>query len=168
MPQCTAAICLAQLEIIEEQVAHRDRMARLLSRLIAEIPGVRPLPIPDYQDVYSCWMFGISLEDGAFRCSTEEFAAEVAAEGVTGAGMGEYYLMPAALPFLQENAAGGVYPYSMPPASRRYGYDADSCPTARDFLTRFIRWSSFCEKYQEQDCELAAGMIGRVAERNRL
>src|SRR5205814_2806727 len=140
---------------------HRDRMARLLSRLIAGVPGVRPLPIPDYQDVYSCWMFGISIEPGAFRCSTEEFATQLAAEGITGAGMGEYYLIPAALPFLQENAERGVYPYSVPPASRRYRYDADSCPTARDFLKRFIRWSSFCDKYQEPDCQLDASTIRR-------
>ena len=46
MPLCTAAICLAQLEIIHEQVAQRDRMVRLLSRLVGEIPGVTPLADP--------------------------------------------------------------------------------------------------------------------------
>jgi dTDP-4-amino-4,6-dideoxygalactose transaminase len=167
MPLCTAALCLAQLEIAREQVARRDRMARLLSRLIAQIPGVIPLPIPEYQNVYSCWMFGISLDPEAFRCTIPEFAAQLAGEGIPGAGMGEYYLMPAALTFLQERAEGEVYPYSRPPASRRYRYGADSCPTARDFLKSFIRWSSFCEKYEPEHCELAAEIVRRVAERNR-
>ncbi|MCL4219128.1 MAG: aminotransferase class V-fold PLP-dependent enzyme, partial [Candidatus Hydrogenedentes bacterium] len=54
MPNCTAAICLAQLEIIDEQVAHRDAMARLIYKHLGEIPGITPLPLPDYMDVYSC------------------------------------------------------------------------------------------------------------------
>jgi len=61
MTHCTAAICLAQLEIIRDQVAHIDRMARLLTELVAAIPGVTPLPIPDYMNVYSAWMFGMSI-----------------------------------------------------------------------------------------------------------
>lgn len=168
MPLCTAAISLGQLEIIRPQVAQRDRMARLLTQLVAEIPGVQPLPIPDHTTVYSCWMFGITLEPGAFRCTTEEFARQLAAEGIPGAGTGEYYLMPEACPFLEENARRKAYPYSMPPASREYHYGADTCPNARDLLKRFIRWSTFCEKYRPEHCELAAEIIRRVADRNRV
>ncbi len=164
MPQCTAAICLAQLEIISEQVAHRDKMARLLTELIAEIPGVTPLPIPDYMNVYSCWMFGISIDPNAFRCSGEEFAQQLAEAGISGAGQGKYYLMPAACTFLEENARNKVYPYSTPPASREYRYSADNCPNARDFLENWVRWSAFCEKYQPEHCELAAKIIHKVAE----
>jgi perosamine synthetase len=168
MPQCTAAVTLAQLEIIREQVVVRDRMARLLTALVAEIPGVTPLPIPEYQGAYSCWMFGFSVDPAAFRCAPAELAAQAAKEGIPGAGTGEYYLMPAALTFLQENASRRVFPYSLPPASRTYTYGADNCPTARDFLKTFIRWSTFCEKYTPEHCELAADIIRRVAERNRV
>jgi perosamine synthetase len=167
MPNCTAAVTLAQLEIIRPQVAQRDRMARLLSQLIAGIPGVAPLPIPDYQGVYSCWMFAITIEPARFSCTVEEFAEQLADEGIPGAGMGQYYLMPAACTFLDEWAQGRVYPYSMPPASRSYRYSADNCPNARDFLTTMIRWSTFCERYTEDDCHLAADIIRRVADRNR-
>lgn len=167
MPQCTAAICLAQLEIIREQVAQRDRMVRLLSELVNQIPGVQALPIPDYMEVYSAWMFGMSIDPEAFTCTPEQFAAQLAAEGIPGAGLGEYYLMPEACDFLQRWAAQGRYPYRMPPASRRYTYGADSCPTARDFLRTWIRWSSFCEKYTEAHCHLAADIVRRVAEANR-
>jgi dTDP-4-amino-4,6-dideoxygalactose transaminase len=167
MTQSTAAITLGQLEIIREQVAHRDRMARLLTDLIAEIPGVTPLPIPDWVTVCSCWMFGMSIEPGAFGCTTAEFAEQLAQAGIPGAGMGEYYLLPAACTVLGESAQRRVYPYSTPPASRAYAYSADTCPTARDFLKTFIRWSTFCEKYQAEHCELAASMVRKVAERNR-
>lgn len=167
MPQCTAAICLAQLEIIREQVAHRDKMVRLLSNLIAEIPGVSPLPIPDWQDVYSCWMFCMTIDSEAFKCGTDEFAKQLSESGISGAGTGRYYLMPAACTFLEENARGKVYPYSMPPASREYSYSADNCPNARDFLNNMIRWATFCEKYQPEHCEMAANIIRKVADENR-
>jgi len=167
MPLCTAAICLAQLEIIREQVAHRDRMARLLTDLVAEIPGVTPLPIPDYLNVYSCWMFGFTIDPAAFTCDTDDFAAQLAQAGIPGAGTARYYLMPAACTFLDENARNQVYPYSQPPASRTYRYGADSCPTAKAFLENFIRWSTFCEKYQPEHCHLAAEIISQVAARNR-
>lgn len=167
MTQCTAAICLAQLEIIREQVAHRDRMVRLLSRLIAEIPGVTPLPIPETTTVYSCWMLGMSIDPSAFRCTADEFAQQLVAAGIPGAGTGRYYLMPAACPFLQENAAQKQYPYSIPPASRTYTYSADTCPNAKRYLENWIRWATFCEKYQPEHCELAAEIVREVAERNR-
>ena len=168
MTLSTAAITLAQLEVIRPQVAQRDRMVRLLSAGLATIPGIQPLPIPDYVEVYSCWMVGFNIAPEAFTCSAEVFAAQVLEEGIPGAGQGKYYLMPAGLKFLQDAAAGQRYPYSQPPASRSYNYSADNCPTAREFLETFIRWSSFCEKYQEEHCELAVQMVRNVAERNRV
>jgi perosamine synthetase len=168
MPNCTAAICLAQLEVIREQVAHRDAMIRLLSDLLAEIPGIRPLPIPEHTNIYSCWMAGFSIEPEAFTCTTEEFAAQLAEADIPGAGMGEYYLMPAALTCLQDMAAAKTYPYSMPPASREYIYTGDSCPNATAFLKTFIRWSTFCEKYQPEHCELAARIVREIADKNRV
>ena len=167
MPQCTAAICLAQLEIIREQVAHIDRMARLLTERIGEIPGITPLPIPEHVTVYSCWMFGMSIDPEAFTCGAEEFAEQLVAAGIPGAGMGRYYLMPAACTFLDEKACAKAYPYSTPPATRSYRYSADNCPNARDFLENWIRWSTFCEKYRPEHCELAADIVRQVADENR-
>ncbi len=167
MTLSTAAITLAQLEIIRDQVAHRDKMARLLTDLIAEIPGVTPLPIPEYVNVYSPWMFGMSIDAEAFSCSTEEFAEQLVADGIPGAGLGRYYLMPEACEFLIRGAAEKRYPYSTPPASREYTYGAEACPIAHEFLKTWIRWSSFCEKYQPAHCELAAEIVRTVADRNR-
>jgi dTDP-4-amino-4,6-dideoxygalactose transaminase len=167
MPQCTAAICLGQLEIAQENIAHRDEMIRLLYDLLAEIPGITPLPIPDYQNVYSCWMAGFSVDPAAFACTPAEFAQQVAEAGVPAAGQGKYYLMPAALTFLQKQAAAKRYPFSIPPASRAYSYSGDNCPNAQAFLAHFIRWSSFCAKYQPEHCELVANIVRAVADANR-
>jgi len=167
MPQCTAAISLAQLEIIRPNVAQCDKMARLLTGMIADISGVTPLPIPDYVNVYSCWMIGFSIDPAAFRCSADEFAEQLADRGIPGAGTGRYYLMPEALTFLQEKAGNHAYPFSKPPASRDFSYGPDTCPTAHAFLETFIRWATFCEKYEPEHCEIAAEIIRRVADRNR-
>ena len=167
MPQCTAAICLGQLEIAPQNVARRDRMIRLLSRLLAQIPGIIPLPIPEFLDVYSCWMAGFSIDPAAFSITADQFAAEASAEGIPGIGTGRYYLMPQACTFLDENARLERYPYCRPPASRSYRYGARCCPTAARFLETFVRWSTFCEKYTEEHCEIAAAIIRRVAERSR-
>ncbi len=167
MTQCTAAVCLGQLEIIREQVAQRDRMIRLITDMLAEIPGVIPLPIPDSTDVYSCWMAGFSIDPQAFRCSPEEFAQQTADAGLSGAGQGKYYLMPAACTFLQRRAATKTYPYAMPPASREYTYSADNCPNAKAYLENFIRWSTFCEKYRPEHCARVADIVRSVADRNR-
>ena len=166
MPNCTAAICLAQLEIIREQVAHRDRMIRMLTSLLDEIPGILPLAIPEEVNVYSCWMVGFSIEPGAFRCDADEFAAQVAEAGIPGVGTGRYYLMPEALTCLHRKVAEGRFPYSMPPASKKYTYPG-MCPTGARFLDTWIRWSTFCEKYQPEHCELAGAIIREVADRNR-
>lgn len=167
MTQCTAAISLAQLEIIRPNVARRDRMIRLLTARLAEIPGIIPLPIPDYLTVYSCWMAVFCIDPTAFRCDAETFARQLVEAGIPGAGIGMYYLMPAALTFLQEKAHNRTYPFSIPPASRPYRYSAETCPTAAAFLEHFIRWSTFCEKYEPEDCELAAQIVHEVAEKNR-
>lgn len=168
MPQCTAALTLAQLEIAHEQVAHRDRMVRLLTALLGEICGIVPLTIPDYADVYSPWMAGFSIVPGAFRCSADEFGRQCAEAGIPGIDTARYYLLAANCPFLQEWAAKGIYPYSVPPASGRHRYGGDVCPNARAFLENYLRWSTFCEKYEPEHCRLAADIVRRVAEANRV
>lgn len=168
MTQSTAAITLAQLEIIRPAVAHIDRMIRLITDKLGEIPGIIPLSIPDYMGVYSCWMAGFRIDPRAFRCDAESFARQVADAGLTGAGLGKYYLMPAALPFLTDKAEKRLFPFSKPPASRTYRYGADTCPNARDFLNHFIRWTTFCEKYRPDHCDLVAQIVAAVADQNRV
>lgn len=168
MPSCTAAISLAQLEIIAEQVAHIDRMVRLLTEKLAAIPGITPTPIPDYVDVYSCWMLAFTVDPKALRIDAAEFGRQCAEHGLTGAGTAPYYLMPAACTFLDQNARKKVYPYSRPPASRAYRYRANDCPNARVFLKNWVRSATICAKWQPEHVELCAEIVRRVAEANRV
>ena len=167
MTQSTAAISLSQLEILSPQVAKRDAMIRLITDKLSQIPGITPLPIPDYQSIYSCWMAGFNIDPDAFTCDAETFAEQLAEAGIPGIGMGKYYLMPDALTFLQAQARNLTYPFSTPPASRSYCYDAYTCPTAHTFLETFIRWSTFCEKYEPEHCDLVTKIVQDIAGRNR-
>lgn len=167
MSGCTAAICLAQLEVVEQQVAHRDKMLRLMSELVAKVPGVTPLPIPEFVTKYSPWMFSMSIDPSQFRCSADEFARQLEAAGIPGVGTARYYLPAAGCVFLAENAKAKKFPYSMPPASRDYHYGTESCPQAWQFLQNWIRWSTFCEKYTEEHCHLVHGIVADVAAKNR-
>ncbi|MBE3119946.1 MAG: DegT/DnrJ/EryC1/StrS family aminotransferase [Candidatus Atribacteria bacterium] len=166
MSQCSAAICLAQLEIIRSQVINRDLMIRTIYDQIAKIPGIKPLPLPDYMETYSCWMAGFSLEDGAFKCTAEEFAHQMDEKGITGTGLGKYYLMPEGAAFLQYQAENQIYPFSIPPASRRYTYSADQCPNAAGLLDHFVRWI-ISERYEPHHCDRIAEVVRQIAEQNR-
>ncbi|MCY3900664.1 MAG: DegT/DnrJ/EryC1/StrS family aminotransferase [Caldilineaceae bacterium] len=167
MPECTAAICLGQLEVIGEQAAHRDRIARILWPLLEEIPGITPLPIPDNVTLFSCWMVGFHMDPRQFHCTAEAFSQQLADAGIPGAGTAKYYLMPEALAFLQKRAESKSHQFAMPPASRSYHYNADNCPNAKAYLENFIRWASIGEKYRPEHCELIAEIVRRVADRNR-
>ena len=109
----------------------------------------------------------MSIDLEQFVCTADEFAAQLVETGIPGAGTARYYLMPEACTFLQRWAAERRYPYSQPPASRSYSYGTDTCPTAHTFMDSFIRWSTFCEKYRPEHCELAARIVSDVAEANR-
>jgi hypothetical protein len=111
-------------------------------------------------------MAGFNLEPGAFRCTTDEFGAQLAQAGIPGIGTGRYYCLPEACTFLHERSRNKLYPYSIPPASRSYEY-VGSCPEANAFLDTFLRWSTFCEKYQPEHCQQVAAMVREVAEPNR-
>ena len=169
MPNCTAAVTIAEIEIAEkDNIAVRDKAARLITDLLSEIPGITPLAIPDYLDVYSCWMLGFSLDIEQFKCTVDEFGQQISDAGIPGAGTAKYYLVPESCTFLEKNAKEKIYPYSMPPASREYKYGAEVCPNAENFLETWIRWATICEKYTDEHCYLAADIIKQVAGKNRL
>ena len=167
MSRLTAALCMGQLETIHEQVDKIDKTVRLFTERMAYISGITPLPIPDYVNKYSAWMASFSIDPDAFNCSGEEFATQVEQAGFTGAGQGKYYLMPAAMTFLQEWVDEGRFPYSKPTANA-YSYSADSCPVARDFLENWVRSCSISEKWEEEHVEILGEIVEEVADANRV
>ena len=167
MSRMTAALCMGQLETIRGNVDKIDGLVRRFTGKAAAVPGITPLPIPDYATRYSAWMVSFSIDPEAFRCSGEEFAVQVEEAGFTGAGQGKYYLMPAAVTFLQRYVDENRYPFSQPPASRAYRYDAESCPVAWEFLRHWVRSCSISEKWEEEHIDTLVDIVAEVADRNR-
>lgn len=167
MPQCTAAVTLAQIEEAPARTAARDRAARRILQGLEKIPDLQPLRVPEHTEVYSCWMLGFGIEPTRFRCTADEFGRQLDEAGLSGASTARYYLIPAALPFLSRRAEEKVWPYDAATASRAYRYDAESTPRAARFLEHFIRWVSFCEKYTDEHADMAVEIVQSVADRNR-
>ena len=40
-------------------------------------------------------------------------------------------------------------------------------PNAAEYLEHWVHWRTFCEKYTEETCEAAAGIVADVAKRHR-
>lgn len=163
---CTAATVLANWEIIRRQVEQRQKMASLLNGLISDIQGLTIYRVPDNR-THSYWMYGFTIDPDAYACSVAELAARLTEAGFA-CGMGKYYVLPAAVPFLQEHADQGDYPFNLSAASRgiNYNYNADEiCPHAVRFMNNWIR-TFWTEKYKEEDIFLISHIIHEVCNSN--
>lgn len=83
MTEFQAAIVLAQLTRYDEQLRHRDRNAKLLGGLLADMPGLRTLRQDPRmtQHAHHMYMFALTPE-AAERADKETFIRQVNAEGV--------------------------------------------------------------------------------------
>ncbi|MCX5661952.1 MAG: DegT/DnrJ/EryC1/StrS aminotransferase family protein [Planctomycetota bacterium] len=166
MTSTTGAICLGQLEIIRGQVAARDRTVRKFTAMLGDIPGVIPYPIPAHCTTFSCWMYGFSIDPRAFTCTPDAFAAQMVEAGIPNAGLGQYYLMNASLPYLNDFVRDGKHQFAVGPSSKRHEYKGDANPNAQAFLKNFIRWF-WTEKYNEEHLEIMLDIVAGIAEKNR-
>ena len=164
IPQCTAATVLANLEILPRQLEQRQKMAVLLDSMLVDVPGIITYKIPEDRTC-TYWNYGFSVEESKFKCSPAEIVEQLDEAKIRNIGMCEYFLMPVALPFLNEYVEEGRWPFSSPPASRTYKYSDDTVPNARDFLKTWIRWF-WTEKYQEEHIEYMANAIKKIVDSN--
>lgn len=82
MTEAQAAIARAQLDRLESIVERRSRLGNLLNREMAGIPGVQP-HLVRATDRCNYWFYYFRLEPSKFRCSRDEFAKALAAEGAS-------------------------------------------------------------------------------------
>lgn len=165
-PQCTAATCLGNWEILPGQVEARKRSAASLDEKIKTIPGVITYEVPE-ERTHTYWMYGFSIDPTKFSCTTAELSEALLEAGIP-CGMGEYYVLPAGVPFLAEKVEEAIYPFNIPTASRKIDYDAERItPNAVAFMKHWIRWL-WTEKYTEKDVELMASLIEEVCSKYRI
>jgi len=83
MTEFQAALLLAQMERLPEQLARREESGRYLSRRLAEVPGVRPLARDDRVTAHAWHLFVFRYDAAAFGGRPRaEFLRALRAEGI--------------------------------------------------------------------------------------
>lgn len=161
-------LAMAQLEALPELVARRRELGWQLSRLIREIEGVTPSPVPERGDAIY-WIYPFLLEVEAMRVGLAELGKAMAAEGLPGIGSGRYYLVPDShdlLNDLRHTYDSGVSPGGRPDQYFGRRYSAADTPNAKWYVDHMLRFP-FTEKYDRGDVEDIARIIRKVVEHYR-
>ncbi len=84
MTELQGAVALAQLDKVEGVVEGRIRSAQMLTRLIADVPGVSsPAITPNSKHVY--WKYPLRIDDSIIDGGVDRFAAQLKERGIFSA-----------------------------------------------------------------------------------
>ncbi len=138
MNELTGAVAFAQCGKVESVVQRRRRAAEALTTALSDVPGVIPPKVrPGVK--HSWWLYPITIDEQALRCTPKEFAQAVAAEGI-GAGHG-YIGKPIYMsPVLQDKATYGrsQCPFTCPFYGKERVYRPEDCPNTLEILRKII------------------------------
>jgi perosamine synthetase len=163
MSELQGAVALAQLRKIRPMVEHRVRMAERLRMLLADVPGIVPLPAtPGATQTY--WRFVLLVDRSVIPGGPQALGSELRSLGVWSTP--NYIRKPAFLCRLfRERITFGTteYPYSL----REYGHPRERLedyPGCRDGLGRILvlPWT---ERHAPEHVEFLAEQIARAVER---
>jgi len=164
MTELQGAVALAQLDKVDGVVESRIRTAQMLTKLIADIPGVSPPQItPNSKHVY--WKYPLRIDDEVIQGGVDQFAAKLKERGIFSAP--RYIQKPAFMCqiFVERNTFGNShFPFEGecrmddPPVV----YDPRDFPGTSDALSHVVvlPWSEF---YTEEHVNYIAENIRAVA-----
>lgn len=164
MTELQAAVALAQLEKLPEFLERRNRLGVRLDEHLRRIPGVHPQRIPPGCR-HSYFLYLFRLDTAALRCTVDEFARALQAEGVPAkarliTGGRPVYLYD----IFQRRSAfpGSAYPFCSRDTGADRVYRPGDCPVAE---AAFSQWLTIemSEHYTETDIDEFALGIGKVA-----
>jgi perosamine synthetase len=157
MTELQGAVALAQLERVGEITTRRNQLGTRLHDLLQKIPCIVTQPVAS-GDFHSYFLYLFKLDPDRLACTSREFSAALAAEGVPNdahqiTGGRPVYMFD----LFQKRCAfpGTTYPFG----TREY--PVGTCPVAEDAFTRWITMNIY-EHYTERDIEEIAFGIGKV------
>jgi dTDP-4-amino-4,6-dideoxygalactose transaminase len=165
MDQMQAAVGLAQLAKLDEQIKRRIEAAELLTSLLKEIEGISPPYIVDGAK-HTYWLYPFWMQEGKFQVSNYQFAKALCAEGVPCMPK-EYYLLCDHKMLLERRAYEGIEcPFRCPQLGTDIKYTRGMCPKAEKTLREciFIVWHQF---FSGDDVRDMARAIQKVADHYR-
>lgn len=153
MNELTAAVGRAQLKKVKGVVQKRNAMGTLLTKLLADVPGLTPAPITE-GGKHSYWLYPVLLDGINLEAFAKEMIAQQfwCAAGYTGKPI---YLCSESLT-AKKTYGTSQFPFNSTFASRSYDYKEGLCPKAEEILTRLVTmpWD---EDWSLERVEKAAG-----------
>lgn len=162
MTELQAAVALAQLGKLEQEVKKRQDLAHLMNEIVAEIPGILPQKVSAYVE-HSYWQYAIFLDRRVIKSSVFEFGEALQAEGIPclpGYTREPMYMYPV----FQNRSFYGTSrcPYDCSLYGGELHYHQGLCPNAEKALHDIlvIPWNS---RYTDQDVEDIGKALQKVA-----
>ena len=166
MSELCGAVARAQLRKVDWICGRRNRMGKLLTRLIADVPGVLPPGITPGAES-SNWYYMMRVDEKTLGVSRDDFLKALQAEGVP-AGMYlrrvDQYPLFRNMSIYPPQKDGFVAPYDLPVYKPgRIRYRRSDCPNV-DLVLRTALIVPMCEFYSDRDIRETAAAIRKVAE----
>ncbi len=165
MSELCGAVGLAQLGKLDAICARRAELGRMLTGLIADVPGIAPPKVLDGCESTN-WYYMFRVDEGLLGVRRDEVVAALQAEGLPAS----FYLKRVDQMELFQRMSiypprddGFVCPYDLPQyPPGRLAYDAAACPNV-DGVLRTAIIVQVNEFYSDEDIRQTAAAIRKVA-----
>jgi dTDP-4-amino-4,6-dideoxygalactose transaminase len=127
MTEFQAAILIAQLARLDDQIKQRERAAALLDERLANLPGIRLIKPEPRMTRRSYHMYIFRLDERAAGVSRDRFVDALSAEGVP-ASRGWYHPLYANGVFQKASLAIEEHPIKSPLSGKGLDYTRVDCP----------------------------------------
>ncbi|MCX6374465.1 MAG: DegT/DnrJ/EryC1/StrS family aminotransferase [Armatimonadetes bacterium] len=130
MNELTGAVACAQMKKVKGIVERRRKAADAITAGISKTPGVNP-PVVREGCKHSWWLYPITIDQSVLRCTSQEFAKALSAEGIS-AGVG-YIGKPIFMTsiFQEQKVYGRGCPFTCEYATKREYKESDTPNTVK-------------------------------------
>lgn len=124
-----AALLIEQLRRLPEQTARRMRNGLALSAQLADVPGLRPLDVPEWVSSHAFHIYILRVNEQEFGLSREEFLTALEKEGIpcSGGYSAPLYRNPM---FVENEFHANGLPLTPPGQKVDYTVFSERCPVA--------------------------------------
>lgn len=120
LSEMQAALLHAQMDRLDELAARREQVARRLTALLGDVPGIEPLPYGPHTTAHAYHLYVIRYDETVYGVPRATYCKAIQAEGVP---LSEGYVLPLYRQPLFANRAFGPFL-----VSEKMDYNAVSCP----------------------------------------
>jgi dTDP-4-amino-4,6-dideoxygalactose transaminase len=156
-----AAILSEQLRRLPQQIANRMANGLRLNALLREIPGIKPLAVPEWVTTHAFHLYVFRIDPKVFGVSRNDFIAALEQEGIpcSGGYSQPLYRNPM---FIENRFHANGYPLSPREQRIDFGKYAGLCPVAENACQEVIWMEHRVLLADEKDIEDVARAITKI------